>query len=99
MRLALILLLLPVVSCAGSALQPTAPGNIVVNGVVHYVDLEGGFWIVRGTDNVTYDPVPPLEEAFRKEGLKVQLEGKIRTGGVSIRMVGTIIDVVRIKKI
>ncbi len=68
-----------------------------ISGVVKFHEVEGGFYAIQGTDGVTYDPTN-LPEAFRQEGLAVELEARKRTDVVSVRQVGTIVDIERIRK-
>lgn len=84
-------------SC-GSGVAP-CKGDVCVTGTVRYFDLEGGFWAIRGDDSVTYDPMSTLPEAFRREGLRVQLDARERKDAASIHMVGPIVDVIAIRAI
>jgi len=76
-----------------------SPGNLNITGAVHHFDLEGGFWAIRGDDGTTYDPHHGLPAEYQTEGLRVQVEAKPRPDLVSSRMVGTIIEIVRIQKL
>ena len=82
--------------------SPTAPGDtstIRVTGTVLFVSIEGGFWAVRGDDNVTYDPINGVPQAFQIEGLRVRLEAKRRQDAASIHMAGPIVEIVTIARI
>ena len=92
----LFLLVVTVISCA----SPTAPvpdGAIRVNGTVHYFNLEGGFWAIRGEDGVTYDPMNGLDAPFQREQLRVTLVAKVRNDMGGIHMVGPIVEVISIQ--
>jgi hypothetical protein len=96
--LGMALLVLPL-ACAASPFRPTDPHNLVVTGTIRFVELEGGFWTIRGDDNVTYEPLTPLAADFQHDGLRVRVEGKIRTDKVSVRMAGPILEIVQIRKL
>ena len=73
----------------------TAPTTSIA-GVVRHVELEGGFFVVRGDDSVTYDPIN-LPDSFRKDGLRVEAVARRRDDMMSTRQVGTIIELERIR--
>ncbi|HJU88096.1 MAG TPA: hypothetical protein VJ672_01805 [Gemmatimonadaceae bacterium] len=89
---------------AGCSSGTTSPdGDVIVvdgtvrgTGVVHFYNLEGGFFAIRGDDNVTYDPMEGMPESFRQDGLRVRFEGKVRDDMASIHMVGRIIELLDI---
>ena len=87
--------------CVAACGSPTAPelpaGAIQVNGTVRYIDLEGGFWAVRGDDGVTYDPMNGLAPAYQRQNLRVTLVAKIRNDVGGIHMVGPIVEVISIR--
>ncbi len=70
-----------------------------ITGTVRYVDLEGGFYGIAGDDGASYLPVPPLSQAFAKDGLKVRFEAKPRTDTVTISMWGKPVEVMKIEAI
>lgn len=84
-------------SC-GSGLAPCA-GNVCVVGTMHYYNLEGGFWAIRGDDSVTYDPMTPLSDEFKREGLRVQLDARARRDMGSVHMAGPVVEVIALRKI
>lgn len=61
--------------------------------------LEGGFWAIRGDDNVTYDPIGSLAEEFRQEGLRVKLDARSRRDMGSIHMAGPLVEIISIRKL
>ena len=81
---------------------PTTPAEgkgeqMRITGVVKFHEVEGGFYSIQGADGVTYDPTN-LPEEFRQDGLAVEAETRKRTDAMSIRQVGTIVDIERIRK-
>jgi hypothetical protein len=98
-----ILVLLPA-ACGGGTGEWVVPTpaaekvgqRIRITGVVRYNELEGGFYAIRGSDDVTYDPTN-LPETFRKDGLAVEAEAWRRDDVMSVRQVGPIVDLERIR--
>lgn len=68
-----------------------------IAGPVTYMDLEGGLYVIRGTDGTNYNPTN-LPDAYREDGLRVEADVVRRDDMASIGMVGPIIDVVRIRR-
>ena len=67
-------------------------------GVVTYVDLEGGFYGIITTEGKKLDPTN-LPERFREDGLRVHFQAREeKEGAVGIRMWGTILELEDIKK-
>ncbi|PIN81208.1 hypothetical protein COV13_02055, partial [Candidatus Woesearchaeota archaeon CG10_big_fil_rev_8_21_14_0_10_32_9] len=60
-------------------------------GTVHFVDVEGGCWQIKGDDGVNYEPTN-LKSQFKQEGLKVDFEGTLNNNVGSTCMVGKLID-------
>ena len=98
-RVAAVILLVTVLSACGSPTAPDDPNVVRVNGTVRFMTFEGGFWAVRGDDNVTYDPVNGLPAAFQTEGLRVRLEARPRLDAASIHMAGPIVEIITIAKL
>ncbi len=92
------------VSCASRKhdwveLKPDAAGpgpSMQITGTVHHLDLEGGLYVIRGTEGTNYHPTN-LPEAFRVAGMAVQADARRRDDLASIGMVGPIVDLVRIR--
>lgn len=78
-------------ACAG-----TTQHRVEVDATIQFVDVEGGFWAIRGDDGVTYDPraFPP---DFRKEGLRVHAVLNQRDDMAGAHMVGPIVDVLHLE--
>jgi hypothetical protein len=78
---------------------PTSDADVIKGtGSVVRVELEGGFFAIKGDDGTTYDPTN-LAEEFRQDGLRVRYELRPRPDMMGIHMVGTIVDVIRIERI
>jgi len=65
------------------------------NGVVQFVDVEGGCWRIVGDNGIHYEPIN-LSDEFRKDGLAVQFEVKFRRDLATVCMVGVIVEIVSI---
>jgi hypothetical protein len=82
-----------------SCSQATTPsrGTVEIAGVVRYMALEGGFWIVAADDGVTYDPHESLPARFRDNGRLVRMTAQLLPEAGCIHMVGPIIEITRIQ--
>ncbi len=69
--------------------------RIAIAGTIVFKNLEGGFFVIEGDDGRIYDPVN-LEDAFKRDGLKVNVVATLKPDMGSIRMVGDIIEIVTI---
>jgi hypothetical protein len=67
-----------------------------ITGVVRHLELEGGFYAIRGDDGVTYDPTN-LPPAFQKDGLRVEADARRRDDLMGIHQAGPIVQLVRIR--
>jgi hypothetical protein len=94
-----VLLLAAVFSGCRHVAAPEDPNMIHVNGTVRFITVEGGFWAVRGDDNVTYDPIGGLAPAFQVEGLRVRLDAKRRDDMASVHMAGPIVEIISISRL
>jgi hypothetical protein len=105
LRLGILLVLAACSSGGGSTsdwVVPTPPAEgkgeqTRITGAVKFHEVEGGFYAIQGADGVTYEPTN-LPEEFRQEGLAVEVEARRRTDVMSVRQVGTIVDIERIRK-
>jgi hypothetical protein len=70
--------------------------EVRITGTVAHVELEGGFYAIRGDDGVTYDPTN-LPPEFQKDGLKVEAEARRRDDMMGIHQAGPIVQLVRIR--
>jgi hypothetical protein len=72
--------------------------TIVGKGTIHYVSLEGGFYVIKSEEGKYYDPIN-LAADLKQDGLLVQFELKEIRGQASIHMHGTIVEIIRMRKI
>ena len=74
------------------------PGGTAVHitGIVSHIDLEGGFFAIKGDDGTTYDPTN-LPAEFQKDGLAVEAEVRRRDDMAGIHQAGPIVEIVRIR--
>jgi hypothetical protein len=96
---ALLVLVMAAVSACGSPNAPSDPNLIKVNGTVQFMSFEGGFWAVRGDDNVTYDPMNGVPASFQVQGLRVRMEARRRDDMASIHMAGPIVEILSLSRI
>ena len=77
--------------------SPAMPPSdtVQISGTVVYKDLEGGFWAIDAGDGSRYDPIN-LPEAFRKDGMKVQIKARLEPDAMSAHMYGSIIHILSI---
>lgn len=73
-------------------------GTIVVTGTVTFINLEGGAWVIRGDNGITYEPLN-LPDAFLEEGLRIRARGTIRNDLASIVQVGPILDIQTVERL
>jgi hypothetical protein len=93
-----ILAILSTSACSSPASPSIPDGATRVTGTARFLNLEGGFWAIRGDDGVTYDPKDGLPAAFQREGLRVTAIVK-STGLGGIHMVGPIVELLEIKEL
>lgn len=65
---------------------------MTIKGTVHHQDLSGGFWGIIDAQGKKWKP-SMMPKALQKEGLKVSVEAEEASGGFSIFMWGTTIDI------
>ena len=102
----LLLILLAVCACGMPHIGTLAEDEVVLGetagtttivGTVNYVQIEGGFWAIRGGEPgsesmKTYEPVN-LPESFQVDGLPVEVRALVRKNQASFRQVGPIIEI------
>lgn len=76
-------------------ISPVQP-YIIDEGVVTYINLEGGFYGIKSTRG-NYDPIN-LPKEFMQNGLKVKFSARILYDMASIHMWGTLIEIIQIEK-
>ncbi|MGD8494657.1 MAG: META domain-containing protein [Gemmatimonadales bacterium] len=81
-------------------LMPDLEGADVtrVSGTVIHLDLEGGVFVIRAEDGTSYDPTN-LPEGYRIDGTPVEADVRARADVASIRMVGPVVDIVRLRRV
>jgi hypothetical protein len=93
------------VACAGRPekewveLQIEDPGTgptFSMTGTVHHLDLEGGLFVIRDDEGKQYQPLN-LPQAFRVDGMPVEVEARRRTDVMTTGMAGATIELVRIR--
>jgi hypothetical protein len=97
-------LLVMIGACSGGGSDWVTPtpaaeksgAQIYITGVVRHVETEGGFYAIRGSDSVTYDP-RNLPAEFQKEGLNVEADARKRDDVMGIHQMGVIVDLERIR--
>jgi hypothetical protein len=68
------------------------------NGVITFINLEGGCWGVT-MDGENHYGFSNLPESFRQEGLRVRLAAKISESQMSFCQADTLIDIINISKL
>jgi hypothetical protein len=86
-------------ACGSPTAPESPPGSIRVVGTVQFYGFEGGFWAVRGDDNVTYDPIGGLPAQLQRENLRVVMIAKVRNDLAGIHMAGPLVEIIRIDPI
>jgi len=69
-----------------------------MKGIIIYVDLEGGFYGIRGEDGKSYNPIN-LDAEYKRDGIRIKFSAVVRKDIMSIQMWGTIIEIQKIEKI
>ena len=93
--------LVALMGCGTSSVAPLPPCETDVcdlTGRVTWMNLEGGFFAIRGDDGVTYD-THNLPGAFREDGLRVEAHLHRRPELGCIHMAGVIADVINIRRL
>ena len=93
-----------VLSCAGTEsnwLEQTPEPDVDsppfrITGEVHYLDVEGGVFVITGSDGVQYNPIN-LPESFKSDGADVEADVRRRDDLLATAMVGPVIEVLRIR--
>ncbi len=91
-----------------AAAMPEAPGWIELSsaavtsplrlsGTIRHVDLEGGLYVIRVADGTQYNPLN-LPDELKADGLAIEAEARRRDDTMSIGMIGTIVELLRIRK-
>lgn len=68
-----------------------------ITGTVRKLEVEGGVFVIRDAAGTHFNPIN-LPEAFRIDGIAVEIEARRRDDMASIGMVGPLIELTRIRK-
>ena len=71
---------------------------IQIEGIVRYLQFEGGFYGIIGDDGEKYKPMN-LEPQFEVDELKVKVRARMLKGVTGIHMWGKPVEVLEIEKI
>jgi hypothetical protein len=63
-----------------------------VRGTVEFRDVEMGVWVLVGEDGQTYQ-ITGGRSSLLKEGQRVEIEGDVDGGAMSVAMVGPVLKV------
>ena len=64
----------------------------IITGSIVYMDLEGGFYGIKGDDGNNYDPLN-LSSEYQKDGIRIKASISFEKNVSSIRMWGKIIHI------
>ena len=81
----------PPAVAAGSA------SELRISGTVRHLELEGGLFVIRDASGTQYNPLN-LPDAYKQDGLAVEVQARRRDDAASIGMVGPMIEILRIRK-
>lgn len=99
MRILMISLALSLVAAACSSTQRSGEGDILEGtGTVQYIEVEGGFYGIVADDGRQFDP-RDLNESYKEDGLRVHFRLREVEDAVSIRMWGTIVEIISIERL
>lgn len=93
--------LLPIFFLALISCAPTKeyPAGLVLKGVMHFTDIEGGCWVFKADDGQAYELIGKDVKRLQKDGLRAEIFVRPRTDLASICMMGKIVEVIEIIKI
>jgi hypothetical protein len=69
-----------------------------IQGKLEHSALEGGVWVLRGSDGNTYQ-LSGISDDLLQEGARVEVEGKVDEGAFSIGMMGNTLQVTSARKL
>lgn len=91
-------------SCGGASeeVTPAVPsrgaGKLVeITGVIRHSNLEGGSYVIRSDDGVTYDPIN-LPAEFREDGVLITAQARLRHDMLGVRQSGSIVELIHIQR-
>jgi hypothetical protein len=65
---------------------------VKLRGTVEFRDIETGVWVLEGEDGRTYQ-LSGGSAALRKKGQRVEIDGNVDAGAMTIAMVGPVLRV------
>jgi len=65
---------------------------MTIQGTLEHSDLEGGTWVFRAKDGTSYQ-LDGLPANLQKDGAKLELEGSVDKGMMTIGMMGSVFQV------
>ncbi len=65
-----------------------------LTGAIAFRDIEFGVWVLQADDGKTYE-LAGGDRGLKKDGRRVELEGRVEQGSASAAMVGPIFHVER----
>ncbi|MGE0488957.1 MAG: hypothetical protein AB7S38_07050 [Vulcanimicrobiota bacterium] len=71
---------------------------MTLKGTLKRSDLEGGVWVFEADSGERFH-LEGLDPAHEKDGARLELEGDVDAGGVSIGMMGSVFAVRRAKSL
>lgn len=93
-----IIIILGLVSFLGYKKFIKANEKVNLIGEVRFINLEGGFYGIIGSDGKNYYPVN-LSNEFKIDGIKVKFEGRIRKDLITTTVWGETLEIIKINKI
>lgn len=77
--------------------SPAIPSTdtVEITGTIVYKTLEGGFYAIEAEDGSKYDPMN-LPESFKKDGMKIKINARLKPDVMGFHMYGSIIEVIDI---
>jgi len=79
------------------AVDASAASTLRITGTVRHLELEGGLFVIRDAAGTQYNPLN-LPDAYKLDGLPVEVEARRRDDTASIGMVGPMVEILRIRK-
>lgn len=65
---------------------------MTIQGILEHSELEGGTWVFRANDGNSYQ-LEGLPSDLQKTGAKLELEGSVDKGVMTIGMMGSVFQV------
>lgn len=87
----LLLLILPACLSMRQENSRLPEGVVEADGVIHYVELEGGFYGITTDRGARFYPTN-LDDEYMRDGLRIRFRGAVQEDVVSIHMWGTPVE-------